>query len=241
MSISNKLYLIFVLSASVVAVSQAQVAVNLANDFSISNGNPNGLWTYSDNATLLSVEIPLNNGNPFYTAASNGYWGVGNDLYANTPDLFKAAADGTSAGETTNDFLAGDILGHSPNDGTFLKETWTAPSFGVISNLNFAAWYAHSSVNRSSEVTLVHNGTVLTQGVLTNGVGRSSALTYSGSSFNVAQGDIISIWLQKSSGQSFGSIAGESLSFTYTATPEPFSMVALGAGALALVRRRKAS
>src|ERR1035441_941377 len=67
---------------------------SLTNDFSITNGNPNGQWSYLDNSTLLSLEVPLANGNPAYPAVSNGYWGTGNDLNTNTPDFAKAQVNG---------------------------------------------------------------------------------------------------------------------------------------------------
>ncbi|MBS1716313.1 MAG: PEP-CTERM sorting domain-containing protein [Armatimonadetes bacterium] len=229
---------------SVVVSAQAQIAVSLANDFSISNGNPNGAWAYQDDSTYLSVQIPLNNGNPLYPAVSNGYWGLGNNLNTDTPDLFKAQVSGSSAGETDLDFLAGDIVGHSPNNGTYLYERWIAPSNGSISNLSMLVWYAHSVVNRSSDYVLLDNATSLTSGTASKGNSdRSNAFSYNNAGFSVVAGDVISFGIRKSPGQDFGSLIGESLDFTFTPTavPEPASMACLGLGVAALIRKRRAT
>jgi hypothetical protein len=95
-------------------------AISLQNDLSIGNGNPNGQWVYQDNTSNLTLQIRQNNGNPLRPALVSGYWGTGNDLSVNTPDLFKALVNGSSTGESNLDFLTGDIVGHSPNDGSIL-------------------------------------------------------------------------------------------------------------------------
>ena len=86
--------------------------------------------------SLLSLQTPLNNGNALYPALETGYWGTGNDLNSNTPFLFKALVDGSAAGETNNDFLTGNIVGHSPNAGDYFFATWTAPSAGTLGELS---------------------------------------------------------------------------------------------------------
>ena len=76
--------------AAVLSLTVNAATISLTNDFSISNGNPNSQWAYRDNTTLLTLQTPLNNGNTLIPALSNGYWGLGNNLNSNTPDLFKA-------------------------------------------------------------------------------------------------------------------------------------------------------
>jgi hypothetical protein len=231
--------------AGVFAVSSyAQVDVNLANDFSITNGDPNGNWTYLDNSSLLSVQTPLNNGNPIYPAVSGGYWGLGNDLNTNTPDLFKAQVDGSNAGETNGDFLKGDIVSHSPNDGSTLFLNWTAPTAGTITNLTLDVWYAHSLVSRITDFSLTDNSTVLFSGAVSPTVNfnRSHPGSYTYvAGFSVQAGDVISLGLTKAAGQQYGSLSGEYLDFTYTAqaVPEPISMTLLGLGAVALLRKKR--
>ena len=52
---------------------------NLSSNFSTSS-NPNGTWSFLTGtslgtATALTAQMPFNNGNPLYFAASSGYWG----------------------------------------------------------------------------------------------------------------------------------------------------------------------
>src|SRR5437868_2667256 len=44
------------------------------------------------------------------------------------------------------------------NSGSDVTITWTAPTDGILDNLDFAAWYAHSSVTRSNDVSLAIDG-----------------------------------------------------------------------------------
>ena len=68
----------------------------------------------------------------------------------------------SSVGETNNVFLTGDVVVHSPNDGSALSIVWTAPTSGTISDLFAAVWYAHSAIDRSNDVTLDLAATLLT-------------------------------------------------------------------------------
>jgi hypothetical protein len=76
----------FLWICSIVTLTTQAASVSLTNDFSLAS-NPNGQWAYQNDLTNLTFQIPVNNGNAFYPAVSGGYWGVGNDLNTNTPDL----------------------------------------------------------------------------------------------------------------------------------------------------------
>ncbi len=238
-----------------IAVSCAQASsISLTNDFSLTNGNPNGQWAYLVGATLgtatpLSFEIPQQNGNAVIPAVADGYWSTGNNLNTNTPDFAKALVDGSDAGETDEDFLAGDIIGHSPNQsGTALWLTWTAPSAGTISGLDFDIWYAHSAAGaRSNFFELLDDDTTLVSGTVssTSFYNRDNADSYSNvGGFSVAQGDTITIGIAKSAGEQFGSLDGMALDFTFTSSaPEPSSifLVCSGLAMLCYFRRRSYS
>lgn len=194
-------------------------------------------------ATLLTLQTPLNNGNPLYAALSSGYWGTGNNLNSNTPDLFKAQVNGSSAGETNNDFLAGNVVGHSPNAGDYLFVTWTAPSAGSVGTQSGEVWYAHSSVTRSNDWVLLFDSVTLTSGTVTSVDSLLNPEPFSSSGFAMNAGDTISLGIKKTAGQTFGSLAGLALTFNFTPSqtpvPEPGTCLALLGGLAVLAIRSR--
>ncbi len=55
-----------VLAVGMLSIALHASMVSLQNDFSITNGNPNGDWSYSEgmtlsSASLLTLQVPLNN------------------------------------------------------------------------------------------------------------------------------------------------------------------------------------
>lgn len=243
MLILKSLFAMAILSLSLPAAT----VVSLTNDFSLVS-NPNGQWSYQDNTTNLAFEIPQNNGNPFIPAVATGYWGLGNDLNTNTPDFAKSLVNCSAAGETDLDCLAGDILGHSANDGSTLFLRWTAPSAGNISGLVMSIWYAHSAAGaRSNDFVLLDNASTLTSGTVssTSFINRNNADTYNNAGFAVSAGEVISLGITKSAGQSFGSLDGMTLDFTFTSNvPEPATLTYTGLCFIAIalgIRRRRRS
>lgn len=223
-------------------MAQAATSYDLAGDFSNAL-NPNGAWSFTLGGVPLAHVFPVNNGNPFMPVTQNGYWSTGNNLYANSPDVIRATQSGTAAGETANDFLAGDVIIHSPNPGSSsspLLLSWTAPTDGQL-QYSAAVWYAHSLVSRSNSVQLVLNGTVLDQRVIDNSSNRSLPGLSATGALGVKAGDVLSLSFVASAGQTYGSVDGvaETLNFT-SSVPEPTSWaLALAGGALMLgVRQR---
>jgi len=81
----------FLLCAVLASSAALANPVSLTGDYSFSNGNPNGQWSYTFGASplsssLLSVEIPVNNGNSFVPVFATGYWSTGNNLNASKPE-----------------------------------------------------------------------------------------------------------------------------------------------------------
>lgn len=206
-------------------------AISLANDFSLSS-NPNGNWSYRKDTLFLAFQTPLPNGNPLIPALASGFWGAGPDLNTQTPEIFKALENGSSIGLNNGDFLAGDIVGHSPNDGSSLVAMWTVPSAGTISSLTAKAWYAHSPVSRSNDFTLLYNAIVLGTGTTSTAVNfdRDHAAVLTPAEFDVTAGDFIALSIAKTSGQVDGALSGMALDFTFTPVPEPSTTTCLSIG-----------
>jgi hypothetical protein len=218
---------------------------DLTSDFS-SSSNPNGAWSLIYAGSLLPHEASAqdNNNSLFPAIPVEGYFSVGNNLFA-PPFVFKAAVKGSLAGESDNSFMSGDIIVHSPNNGSAVSVVWTAPSAGTISDLAVAVWYAHSSVSRSNDVTLVLVASQLASWTVSNSSfsGRSSPGTYEPvGTFNVAAGDQLVLNFAKTGG-TFGSLDGVQESFTFTSTvPLPAGLPLFATGVAGLhwfARRRK--
>ena len=248
----SKLSSLFSLAAvlAVVWSSAARASVSdLTSDFS-DTSNPNGVWSF----VYLGAPLPhqasaLNNGNPLIPAIpAGGYFSTGPDLNVNTPDVLQAAVNGSSAGETNGAFLAGDVVVHSPNDGT-LSIVWTAPSSGTINSWTGSVWYAHPSVTRSNDVTVEFDSTLETSFVVSPLLcsDRSHACSFSIPSLSVVAGDTLTLLFAKTSGQTFGSLDGVQDNINFTAAtpavplPAALPLFATGLVGLGLLgwRRKK--
>jgi hypothetical protein len=241
--------IIFAALISVVAPSIGNATVyNLSSDFS-NTANPNGVWSYVYGGNPLAHQAAATaNGNPLIPATAGGYFSTGPDLNANTPDVLKAAVNGSAAGGTNNDFLAGDIVIHSPNDGTALSIVWTAPTAGTI-DFSSGIWYAHSSVSRANTASVLLDGTLLNSAVISSsslsGSQRSNPWSNAGNGLSVDAGDQLVFNFVKFASD-FGSLNGISATVDFTpnvsAVPEPstWAMMILGfAGIGFLAYRRK--
>jgi len=232
-----------------IGTTAAQAAsYSLTSDYS-STSNPNGAWSFNFAGGPLAHQATVQNNNALAPAVpAGGYYSPGDDLNLYSPDVIKAAVNGSAAGESNADFLAGDVIIHSPNAVTPLTLTWTAPAAGTITNLAAAVWYAHSAISRSNDVSLSLANVVLTSWTVskTEHPDRDHPGTFSGAGpYSVNAGDLLTLSFLKSASESFGSLNGARLSFDFAAaatTPIPASLP-LFASALAglgwCARRRK--
>jgi hypothetical protein len=203
------------------AVAQA-ATYDLSTDF----GGANGLgspWsiTYSG-GTLPTQSSVGNNGNSLEAAIPGAFFGTGNNLNQDNPFAIKAGVNGSGAGLTDGDFLANDVVIHTANDGSALKIAWTAPTAGIIDNLVFDTWYAHSSVARSNDVQFTLGASVfnwVTSTALNSN--RSGAGGITGGPVSVNAGDLLTLTFLKTAGQSFGSLTGLNLAFDFTPSTVP--------------------
>ncbi len=225
------------------------VTYNLSTDWS-NSANPNGVWSYSYGNGLVPYQAVAAPGNPLAPATLGGYFSSGPDLNVNTPDVLRAAVNGSAAGGTNLDFIAGDIVIHTPNDGSTLSIRWTAPSAGLI-DFHTLVWYAHSSVSsesRSNDVSMLLAGSAFStvQVNPTSYKNNTDRWDSTGSGFSVAAGDILELAFAKASGQAYGSLNGLSFNVDFSpavsAVPEPstWAMMILGfAGVGFMAYRRK--
>jgi hypothetical protein len=239
-------------AGALVGSGTAQAATyDLAADYS-NTANPNGAWSYNYGGNPLAHQAGPTTANPLNPAISpDGYFSTGSDLNANTPDVLKAVVNGSSGGGNNGDFLAGDIVIHSPNDGTDLTIAWTAPSAGTITNLSAAVWYAHSVVTRSNDVELSLANAVLASWTVStaDNTNRSDAGTFSGTGpYAVAAGQLLTLTFAKSLAQSFGSLNGVAVAFDFVGSTVPipaalplFMSALVGLGWFARRRREAAA
>jgi hypothetical protein len=229
-------------------VAHAATGFSLSGDFS-NTLNPNGNWSYLYAGNSLPHQITNTTGNSLYPAVSPaGYFSTGNDLDVNTPDVLKTTIDGSQTygaqGPFTNsDFLTGDVLIHSPNDGTALSIIWTAPSAGTI-DFTGDVWYADSMFSRSNDVSVSLGSSVLGSAVVAydSYSGRSTPWAISGTDLSVTKGETLVFDFLKSDGQPFGSLDGVAIDGTFAAAvPEPatWAMMLVGFGALGVAMRSR--
>ena len=228
-------------AGTIVAVSSLASATvyDLGADFS-EVANPNGVWSFSRGADLLN-KFTSSNPNAINSVAANGFWGVGAASNYES-SIFKTTGNGVdAAGYTNNDFLLGDILVHGTNPGGApILITWTAPEAGDLS-VSGSAWNAHTNVNRSQDISLSINDSVLASGTLSNATNRPNALAFSGGGvLAVVAGDRIVFSVTPTAGQPFASIAGVDLAVDFTPIPAPAGLALVGLGGLVAARRRRA-
>ena len=169
-----------------IAPGNAQTVFDAAVDFSITNGNPNGAWSYGYRSaaaplTNFTSNANISTGGTFGAAAwVSWYAGIGGD---GTPLVLHNTGGNLQSG--TVFLFAGELALHPGPNGEVSIVRWTAPSDSVISiDATFAG---RDIVNGSTDVHVIHNGTSLFDGLVV-GFGSEAPFVIT---LPVAQGDTI--------------------------------------------------
>ena len=112
---------------------------------------------------------------------------------------------------------------------------WTAPSSGAFDLVSEFEGRDNQTL-ATTDVFVVHNGSVLSSGFINNQFGAGSGISYS-NSLVMDAGDTIDFIVGNSGDGFFGDSTG--LAATITSVPEPSSAMALLGSSFLLARRRR--
>lgn len=218
------------LAAAIAAVGvsgSVASAANLASDFSITNGNPNGAWTYASAPATAGYTLT-----PFTTtttSSSFNYWHNGSG------DAVSVGKNtGASFNSGTVNYPAGTVVLHPSSSQLSAVARFTASATDIYS---LAATFGRSDGTS--------NGNGVDVSVVVNGVAVYAAhLDTSGAN---PTGSYAAPSLPLTAGSTVDFVVGSAGDYTYDATtvaasvnvvPEPATLAA-GAAAVGLVLRRR--
>jgi hypothetical protein len=213
--------LIAAVAALVLGATQAQaLSADFANDFSVTNSNPNGAWTYGYTTSLGGTF------NAYTDTISNpvvDIWytpGLSGD---STPSAFK-----NTSGGSVNGILPGEAGLHSGPGGQLSVARLTSTE---VTDVTISGAFGQGDIGGVGVY-------ILLDGVEIFGVSN----TYQTEMFDLTASLGVGSTLDFVVSNGDGSYAYDStqLSASVESVPEPASMVALSVGAIALVRRRRA-
>lgn len=223
-----------ILSILALASAAAIGSADLVGDYSITNGNPNGNWTYG------SMNFPAGTFTAFTTSgtttlssptpATLEFWSSTNaPALPMSYKLISGSLNGLNGG--VGGINVGDVVLH-PSASEFATARYTVPTTGLYDlDLWFGAGDGFTS-NGNVDVVLVHNTSTLFS-VKNTAIGG----TFSSSLVNLAAGDTLDVMVGSGTDGFFYDSTPVNLKIT--AVPEPASLAVMGIGLAAISRRRK--
>lgn len=215
------------------AASTLSWAANLTNDFSITNGNPNGAWSYGYKSTVTGSFTAFDTAmNLTFRTANFDSWFSSTVDTINISKLISGTLNGVNGG--VGGVAIGDVSMHGSADGRLATARYTVGTSGLFDLSGF--FKSGDGTNSFGKIDgyLYHNSTQL-YSVLNTGVTQNFSL----SSVSLTAGDTLDLMVGIGNDTYLYDTTPVNLSIT--PVPEPATMAVLGLGVAALLRRRKAA